>query len=285
MKDSFKINIEQLRQEGLKELFEALERAFNGLKIDFYLVGAIARDTWFVHNGMRPSGTKDVDFAVFIPAKEDFAKLKKHLKEKEGFNDSTQNEFVLFSPKGLQVDLLPFGEIEVEGKVMLEGKGFAKIAVNGFREVYENGTHPVEFDKHTFKVCSLPGIVILKLIAYDDRPQERQKDIEDIRLILEHYFDIESDIIYENHNDLFDDNTDLPHIAARVLGRQMKLILDRSTDLKHRVVSILENQIQNPEKSKIAELMNKGTDKSIEATINIMKDLLIGIKEKHSNDK
>ncbi|MBI2269279.1 MAG: nucleotidyl transferase AbiEii/AbiGii toxin family protein [Bacteroidetes bacterium] len=244
MKDSFKINIEQLRQEGLKELFEALERAFNALKIDFYLVGAIARDTWFVHNGMRPSGTKDVDFAVFIPAKEDFEKLKKHLKEKEGFNDSTQNEFVLFSPKGLQVDLLPFGEIEVEGKVMLEGKGFAKIAVNGFREVYENGTHPVEFDKHTFKVCSLPGIVILKLIAYDDRPQERQKDIEDVRLILDHYFDIESDIIYENHNDLFENNAELPHIAARVLGRQMKLILDRSTDLKQRVISILEVSAQ-----------------------------------------
>ena len=281
MQDSFKINIEQLRQEGLKELFEALERAFNALKIDFYLVGAIARDTWFVQNGMRPSGTKDVDFAVFIPAKEDFEKLKKHLKEKEGFNDSTQNEFVLFSPKGLQVDLLPFGEIEVEGKVMLEGKGFAKIAVNGFREVYETGTHPVEFDKQTFKVCSLPGIIILKLIAYDDRPQERQKDIEDVRLIFDHYFDIESDIIYENHNDLFDNNAELPHIAARVLGRQMKLILDRSIDLKQRVVSILESQIQNPEKSKIAELMNKGTDKSIEATINIMKELLIGIHEQN----
>lgn len=205
MKNSFKINIEQLRQEGLKELFEALERVFNALKIDFYLIGAIARDTWFVQNGMRPSGTKDVDFAVFIPAKEDFEKLKKHLKEKENFNHSTQNDFVLFSPKGLQVDLLPFGEIEVEGKVMLEGKGFAKIAVNGFREIYENGTHPVEFDKHTFKVCSMPGIVILKLIAYDDRPQERQKDI----------------------------------------------------------------------------VMNKGTDKSIEATINIVKELLIGIQEQN----
>jgi hypothetical protein len=38
------------------------------------------------------------------------------LSDKESFNTSTQNEFVVFSPEGLQVDLLPFGEIEVEGK-------------------------------------------------------------------------------------------------------------------------------------------------------------------------
>jgi hypothetical protein len=36
-----------LRQEGLKPLFEALERGFNHFNIDFYLVGATARDTWF----------------------------------------------------------------------------------------------------------------------------------------------------------------------------------------------------------------------------------------------
>ena len=215
MKDSFKINIEQLRQEGLNELFGSLEKAFNALKMDFYLVGALARDTWFVQNGMHPSGTKDVDFAVFIPAKEDFSKLKRQLKENEGFTDSKQNEFVLFSPNGVQVDLLPFGEIEVEGRVMLEGKGFAKIAVNGFREVYEIGTYAVAFDKHTFKVCSLPGIVILKLIAYDDRPQERQKDIEDVRLILHHYFHLETDEIYSIHNDLFGE-AEIENIAARV---------------------------------------------------------------------
>lgn len=278
---SYKINFESLRQEGLKPLFEALERGFKALHIDFYLVGAIARDTWFAHHGILPLGTKDVDFAVFIPSKENYEKLKVYLHDKEGFGTSTQNQFVLFSPQGLEVDLLPFGEIEVEGKVMMEGKGMAKIAINGFREVYECGTDIVEFEnKQSFKVCTLPGIVILKLIAFDDRPEIRQNDIKDITLILKHYFDIETDIIYELHNDLFEEDRDTPLIAARVLGRQMKNILKRSFDLEKRIINILKNEIDNPEKSKIAELMVAGTNNTIMDAIEILKEILNGIKDK-----
>lgn len=277
---SYKINFESLRQEGLKPLFEALERAFKALNIDFYLVGAIARDTWFAHHGIIPLGTKDVDFAVCIPSKENYEKLRQYLCNQEGFGSSKQNQFVLFSPQGLQVDLLPFGEIEVEGKVMIEGKGLAQIAVNGFREVYENGTDLVSFEnKQAFKVCTLPGIVILKLIAYDDRPEVRQNDIKDISLILKHYFDIETDIIYEQHNDLFEDNRDTPIIAARVVGRQMKRIIGRSIDLEKRVTAILQREIDNYEKSKMAELMVRGTDNSINDAIEILREILQGLND------
>ena len=178
------------------------------------------------------------------------------------------------------MDLLPFGEIEVEGKVMIKGKGLAQIAVNGFREVYENGTDLVSFEnKQAFKVCTLPGIVILKLIAYDDRPEVRQNDIKDISLILKHYFNIETDIIYEQHNDLFEDNRDTPIIAARVLGRQMKRIIGKSIDLEKRVIAILQREIDNSEKSKVAELMVRGTDNSIADALEILKEILQGIKD------
>lgn len=280
MSMSYKINFDALRQDGLKPLFEALERGFKSLGIDFYLVGAIARDTWFAHKGISPLGTKDVDFAIYIPSKEDYEKLKKYLSDKEGFNTSTQNEFVVFSPEGLQVDLLPFGEIEVEGKVMLEGKGLTQIAVNGFREVYELGTSIVEFgNEQSFKVCTLPGIVILKLIAFDDRPEVRTKDIKDIALILKYYFDIESDIIYDSHNDLFEDDRDTPLIAARVLGRQIKPILNRSEELKKRIITIMESEISKDEKSKIAELMANGTNNTIVEALEILKEILKGVNE------
>lgn len=277
---SYKINFESLRQEGLKPLFKALERGFNALEIDFYLVGAIARDTWFAHHGVRPLGTKDVDFAVYVSYKENYEKLRKYLCEQEGFQTSSQNQFVIFSPEGLEVDLLPFGEIEVEGKVMLQGKGLTQIAVNGFREVYENGTDEVEFESdQVFKVCTLPGIVILKLIAYDDRPEVRQNDIKDITLILKHYFDIETDNIYELHNDLFEDDRDTSLIAARVLGRQMKSIFAKSKDVEERITSIIQREIDNPEKSKIAELMVTGTENEINSAIAILKEILTGIHE------
>ena len=277
---NYKIKYDSLRQEGLKPVFEALENSFDKLGIDFYLVGAIARDTWFVKNGIEPLGTKDIDFAIYIPSKEDYKSLIDDLVKYENFNTSTENEFVVFSPDGTQVDLLPFGAIEIEDKVMIDGIGLSKIAVNGFREVYKNGLEEIEFDNsQTFKVCSLPSIVILKLIAYDDRPEIRQKDIQDIRLILNHYFDIETELIYEQHNDLFENDRKLSIIAARVIGREIKIILNESKELENRIINILEAEVSDVKKSKIAELMVAGTEKSISSSITLLNELLKGIVE------
>lgn len=75
---------------------------------------------------------------------------------------------------GIQVDILPFGEIEINDEVKFEGTGLISIKVNGFNEVYFAGTETVELSTgHTFKVATLPAIVLLKFIAYDDRPEVR----------------------------------------------------------------------------------------------------------------
>src|SRR5437867_1010522 len=114
MSDSYKISFKQLRQENLRGTFASFERALTAIDIDFYLIGAIARDTWFVQKGVRALGTKDVDFAVLISDKNKYLYLKKFLIEKEGFTPSTSNEYMLFDKKGNQIDLLPFGAIEIE---------------------------------------------------------------------------------------------------------------------------------------------------------------------------
>ena len=226
-------------------------------------------------------GTKDVDFAVYIPEKEKFLDLKKYLEEKEGFRNSSQNQYVMFNSIGQQVDLLPFGEIEVEGKVMIDGTGLTQIAVNGFREVYEVALVPVEYEGgHTFKVCSLPGIVILKLVAYDDRPEIRQKDIRDISKIIQNYFDIETDLIYDRHLDLFDSKAELPLIAARVLGRQMQTILNRSSELKKRIVSIIEPAIADKENHKIVSLLLSEQDTTAAFIASLLSEIIKGINDK-----
>lgn len=48
-------------------------------------------------------------------------------------------------------------------------------------EVYQSGTEEVEMETgHNFKIATLPSIVLLKLIAFDDRPEKRSKDARDI---------------------------------------------------------------------------------------------------------
>ena len=134
--------------------------------------------------------------------------------------------YVLFSPNGHQVDILPFGAIEIDEKVQIKGTGLTSISVNGFSEVYNSGTAEVQLDTgHHFKVASLSSIVLLKLIAYDDRPEQRAKDGRDVGSIIEHYFELQAEHIYEHHADLFTEtekDIELQDIGATVIGREIK---------------------------------------------------------------
>lgn len=281
MKPLFRVDLHTLRHDGLRLLFEAVERSANAMGVDFFLIGALARDAWFVHNNIISRSTTDVDFAVLVSTPAAYTALKQHLVREEKFSETNDNQFILFSPQGVQVDLLPFGEIEIEGKVLVKGLGLSQIAVDGFQEVYKSGTEQIQFgDRIVFKVCSLAGVVILKLIAYDDRPEVRQKDITDINQIINNYFEIESDLIYEHHNDLFDDqNTDLLLLAARVLGRQMKQIIANSPELEERIIRVLRNATDNSEKSRIPELMMRGTDKTVEEVIVVLSEIINGMND------
>lgn len=66
---SYKINFEQLRQQPeITEMLSALEKGFKKFGIDFYLVGAVARDVWMsgIHGIAPRRATADIDFAVLI---------------------------------------------------------------------------------------------------------------------------------------------------------------------------------------------------------------------------
>lgn len=282
MGNIYRINFKQLRQENLKEVFASFERALQVLDIDFYLIGAIARDTWFAQKGIRALGTKDVDFAVMVSNPEIFSELKQYLVSKEAFTESSTNAYALFDKKGFQIDLLPFGSLEIEGRKIIDMEGLVRTDISGFKEVYEEATLDVSFDnKYNFKVSTLAGIVLLKFISYDDRPEMRGQDIKDIAGILSHYFELEAETIYENHANLFTaENDDLNRIAARVMGRQMQKVLNKNELLKARIVSLLQENTVSPAGSTIALLMQSGND-TIEKQVELLKEILKGATEKY----
>jgi hypothetical protein len=43
------MDLSNIREGELKEVFDELEEAFEYLKIDFYLIGALARDIWYAN--------------------------------------------------------------------------------------------------------------------------------------------------------------------------------------------------------------------------------------------
>lgn len=246
------MNLNSIREGELKNVLDILERTFKALEIDFYLIGAIARDIWYASSSVQLRTTKDIDFAILVGSNEQYQQVKQYLIKNEGFSDSKNNAFVVVSPDKVEVDILPFGAIAMHHEVNVEGTGLTHIGVDGFWEVHQAGTREVELETgHHFKVATLAAIVLLKLIAFDDRPENRLKDPRDIANIIKHYFELQSELIYEHHSDLFThiDDMQLEEIAAIVIGRESKVIMATNEALGNRVRAIVASHIEQGEKS------------------------------------
>lgn len=236
-----KLNLSSLDQEGLPKIFQTLEAVFAKHGVDFYIIGALAKDVWFQKENIRSRATKDIDLAVFISEAKAYDEIKSELITHHEFQAVTDNAYALHTPYGYPIDLLPFGSIEIDDVVEIEGDGLKRVHVNGFKEVYQKGVASITTEEgFSFKIASLASIVLLKLIAFDDRPERRHQDIKDVALILHHYFDIESRDIYDHHTDLFiHDDFDIPEIGAVVLGRNIHSILADNPVLEQRITKIL----------------------------------------------
>ena len=280
---TYKISFEQLRQDpAIAGMFDALERGFEKFDVDFYLVGALARDMWLGMNDTRPKRTTtDVDLAVFIPDTRTYNELKDYLVNEEGFNAYHGNSFVLIWQDGTEVDLMPFGDIEDNGVVHVEGTGYTTTHVDGFREVYEAGLPEMELESgNRFKFCTMAGVVLLKIIAWDDRPEIRRDDILDISDMLKHYFKIHEEEIFANHSELFlDENAELMGIAATVLGREMGKILKRNQVIANRVKGIIEENTKQQTNSRMGAIMTEYFDNTVEENIALLTRILAGIDE------
>ncbi len=281
-----KIPFSKIREEGqFKEIFLALERGFTKFGINFYLVGATARDVWMkgFHDLPPKRATSDIDIGIMIRESSEFDELKSYLIEKEGFVSTKSNEFVLIWKDKSQVDLIPFGDLEREGIVTVKGTGFTSMNVEGFKEVYEHASEEIITEDQRFKVCTLPGIVILKLIAWDDRQEVRRDDIDDIAEIIKNYFHLNDEVIFEQHSDLFKDDIELDEVASQFLGRELGKIISGNPRLVVRINGILENGLND--NNNLAELFARESDETIEYSKSLISHIMKGIKEASTESK
>lgn len=275
------MNLSKARDSRLRDVLLAVDDCCLEIGIDFYILGALARDVWFIKEGIAALGTKDVEFAIMLSDVDQFYQLKDRLIKNHGFEKTKTNEFVLLNANHMQIDILPFGQLEVDDGVVVEGEGLNRIKVNGFKEVYLASVEEVHvLEDKQFKVATLPGIFLLKLIAFDDRPDQRPNDPEDCIQIVQNYFNLQSDIIYEHHNDLFgNDELTLELISARVIGREMRKTLDQNNALRERTALILESHITQQEKStfvlRMASYVYLGTDDCV----RYLQEVLSGITD------
>lgn len=242
----YNVSLTEWHRQRFKPIFACIERACEEVGVEFYLVGAVARDISMAIHGMESSRmTRDLDIAVLVTDEAEYQRLKNNLLAQGDFAEVRNVPFTLKYAGQTDVDLMPFGGLELDGAIQLNrGEGVARLSVTGFKEVYEQGTQAVTLDdRFTFQVCSLPGMVVLKLIAYDDRPEQRLKDLVDISFILKNYLAIAGDSIYDTHYDLLEDFESMEHAAARILGRDIRPLLNPAPALRQRIVGILDRAL------------------------------------------
>jgi len=250
----------------------ALERGFEHFGIDFYIVGAVARDLWLsqVHDEPLRRMTKDLDLAVFIPDAAGYEALRAWLVAHEGFSIARHSAFCLqywpagtTSQESVTVDLMPFGAIADElGDVYFTGRGRERISTVGFKEVLAEAATMTTPTGGQWRVVTLPGWVVLKLVAWQDRPEMRGKDATDVWGLLDGYFDLIDNLIYLEHADLFDENelaavTDFKLLTgARVLGRQMRTLV-AGQPVRQRLLGLLAAQLALGESGPLARAMSR----------------------------
>ena len=77
------MNWDNVIAEELKEVLETLQDAFGGLGINFFIIGAVARDIWYAESGRTTRRTKDIDFAILAGNRDEYEAVKHNISGKK----------------------------------------------------------------------------------------------------------------------------------------------------------------------------------------------------------
>lgn len=272
MMSILKDNFDNTVRKRFGKSIDKLESAFQIFGIDYYLIGAFVREVWTDHITTLPDkrATTDIDFAIYINEHEQFEALKRHLIEQEGFIEQKE-PYRLFTPDRNIVDLIPFGGIEKNNEVYLKGHKPVELSVLGTKEVVA-GAKLIEGN---FKVITLPGLAVLKLVAWNESTGGRGKDLADFYYILMNYADMASDELYLDENiDLLEESDEIRFTGARLLGRGIGGITHSSGKLHKVIIIILEGLLEKFSSEDIEEMYQANKSDEHILRLKMIKELL-----------
>lgn len=216
---------------------KAVCSAINKLNIPYVIVGATARDLvlHYGHGAKIERATHDIDFAIEVPNWAAFDTLKETLCE-QGFKTNKAHHR-LISPSGTVIDILPFGGIaDRKASLIWPPAGDVTMSVLGFQEACDTAQRVRIQDKPQFDipVATPIGMVLLKFIAWTDRPQDlRKKDALDIAYLLSTYEAIQkvTDTLYNDNNTKIMEKYgwDITQSAAYLMGQHARNIAHANT--------------------------------------------------------
>ena len=239
-----------------------VKKVADSLTIPFFVVGASARDIILNHcYGLRtPRMTKDIDLGVEVADWGQFNQLSESLLLQGKFSPTSGRHRLRFD--SVLIDIVPFGAITDERRqISWPPEHEIIMSLVGFKEAYEYSvTVRLSSDPDLdIKLPTLPGLAIMKLISWKDGYPGRQRDAEDLLLIMQKYEEAgNSDRLYEKEQSLLEEEGfDTRYAGIRLLGRDMAMMADPFT--QSAINSILEAETGQESQYKLAIDMIKGS--------------------------
>jgi predicted nucleotidyltransferase len=264
------------------EIIGAFQGILGDQAYDFLLIGASARD--MIMNGVHGLGisrqTNDVDFALFVPEWGNYHFVMEKLIG-SGLFLATKVTHKLIFKEAYEIDIVPFGNIQnAQGQYTWPPDQIKAMNVAGFVEVNEAGIQ-IDIDGLHFRVASIPGICVMKLLAWHDRGRSDNRDGKDLGFILSNYIDLKYDDLYTLHEDLMnDENFDRFVVTARIMGRDIFDILKSNQIALSKIKQIIESETKDEEYSRLALSMKEGGIMSYRIAYLCLSALLAGLEDK-----
>jgi len=148
----------------------------------FVLIGASAM-RW--HKAARSRETHDIDLVVALS----LDRFAAGLQTEPGWSRHPKREQTWLAPGDVSVDIIPVGKVEDVADVMTWPESGFQMSLVGLRLALNRGVIVEAAPNLTIRVAPLEVIALLKMVAFLDRPHERDRDLEDIALILDEFID------------------------------------------------------------------------------------------------
>lgn len=270
------------------ELLKMLNEIAGSLQIEFFIVGATARD-FIMHYAYGIEifrATNDVDLGVSVKTWEGYQKLITELLN-NGF--SKTNAFHKLNYKGYPgIDIIPFGEISGETSIIKWPDKEAKVMnVMGFEEAFAS-TEIVKISNNpqvVIKFASAKGLALLKIFSWKHGYPARDRDAIDLLYIIQHYLECDNeDRLFNQHSELVDDQFDYETASARLLGRDVASITEERT-LQY-LIQVLENETGEQARYRLVEDMIKSdnllinADKKYNHCLKLIEQFKLGVFDK-----
>jgi len=229
----------------------ALNEAAEALRVDFFMIGRLARDVRL--GGRVPenrlAATADIDFVFLVRDWDHYAVLQRTLVDRptHDFRRDPKRRQRLIFRSSLAVDIVPAGGVaDAHGRAGWPPDGTPAMNVQGFEDALKDAAG-VALGGIQVRVASVPGLALLKLLAWADDPS-RNKDIQDLALFMKHYEKLtdEARLWSGGDSDLSEaDDFDFSQAWSRILGRDVGRMI-RSPGTVECLLRILRRERAEP---------------------------------------